>query len=283
MTAEMLEMASSLFLSLGVLRSGSTWSYNVCQAFGRLLAARRRQPFGSAYMTHVELDMFLNTEGPNLRGPTVIKAHAITNTALEWIATGRAKVVCTYRDPRDCVVSMMTFFGGDLVKTSRQILESFDYLTFYQKAGNTLFVRYEQMMADPLGQVEQIGRHLNVDVDHAMLREIERATNVQSSQKICQDLKKRPEAAVLRSGSHRVDPATGLHDNHIFNAKIGRWNEELSDAQGASLTEFFRPWLVALGYEPTAAGMFCTPFEQQLPQISVAMQDDGSGAGQLGN
>jgi hypothetical protein len=283
MTAETFEMGSPLFLSLGILRSGSTWSYNVCQAFGRLLAARRRQPFGSAYMTHVELDMFLNTEGPNLRGPTVIKAHAITTTALEWIATGRAKVVCTYRDPRDCVISMMTFFSGDLAKTSRQIVESFDYMKFYQKAGNTLFVRYEQMMADPLGQIEQIGRHLNVDVDQAMLREIEHGTNVQSSRKICQELKSRPETAVQRSGSHRVDPLTGLHDNHIFNAKIGRWKEELSDAQGASLTEFFRPWLVALGYEPMAGGTFAKPFEQMLPELSATMQVQGNGAGQSGN
>ncbi len=276
-------MSSSLFLSLGVLRSGSTWAYNVCQGFGRLLAARRRQSFGTAYMTHGELDMFLNTEGPNLRGPTVIKAHTIGYTALNWITTGKAKVVCTYRDPRDCVVSMMTFFGGDIAATSRQIAESFDYLKFYQKAGNTLFIRYEQMMADPLGQIEQIGRHLQIDVDRDSLRKIEHATNLQNSKQICEDLKQRPEEKVFRSGTHRVDPVTGLHDNHIFNAKIGRWKDELSDAQAESMTKFFQPWLVALGYEPTAVGTFNTAMQELPDPITAGAQTAPNSAVSRGN
>jgi len=276
-------MGSSLFLSLGVLRSGSTWAYNVCQAFGRLLAMRQRQPFGTAYMTHSELEMFLNTEGANLRGPTVIKAHTIGHTALNWITTGRAKVICTYRDPRDCVISMMTFFGGDIAATSRQIADSFDYLKFYQKAGNTLFVRYEQMMADPLGQIEQIGRYLKIDVDRETLRKIEYATNLQNSKKICEELKDRPEEKVFRSGTHRVDPVTSLHDNHIFNAKIGRWKDELSDAQAESLTEFFQPWLVALGYVPTAGGIFNTPMQNLPVHIEGTVQAAPNAAGQSGN
>jgi Sulfotransferase domain len=265
-------MSSSLFLSMGVLRSGSTWAYNVCQQFGRLLAARRRQPFGTAYMIHSELEMFLNTEGVNLRGPTVIKAHTIGQTALNWITTGKAKVVCTYRDPRDCVVSMMTFFGSDLAATSQQIAESFDYLKFYQQAGNTLFIRYEEMMANPLGQIEQIGRHLQVDVDRETLRKIEHATNLQNSKLICEDLKQRPEEKVLRSGTHRVDPVTGLHDNHIFNAKIGRWKDELSDAQAESLTKFFHPWLVALGYAPNAGGTLNKAMQELPAPIEAGIQ-----------
>jgi|HubBroStandDraft_1064217.scaffolds.fasta_scaffold193458_2 hypothetical protein len=272
-------MASSLCLCLGILRSGSTWSYNVCQALGRLLATRRRQPFGTAYMTHAELDLCLNTEGPNLRGPTVIKAHTIAHTALDWITTGRAKAVCTYRDPRDCVVSMMTFVGDDMATATRQIADSFDYMRFYQKAGNTLFIRYEEMMADPLGQIEQIARHLNIDVDQATLRQIEFVTNIQSSKKICNDLKHRPEEKVFRSGTHRVDPVTSLHDNHIFNAKIGRWKEELSDAQAKKLSEFFQPWLVALGYEPIA-GVFAKPFETLPPPDACAGQPEFQAAGQ---
>jgi hypothetical protein len=276
-------MACSLFLSLGVLRSGSTWSYNVCQAVGKLLAARRRQPLGTAYMTHAELDMFLATEGANLHGPVVIKSHTIGYTALDWISTGRAKVICTYRDPRDCVVSMMTFFGGDFAATSRQIADGFDYLKIYQKAGNTLFVRYEQMMADPLGQIEQIAQHMNVDADRETLRQIEYDTNMQSSKKICDELKLRPEEKVFRSGTHRVDPVTSLHDNHIFNGKVGRWKEELSDAQGQSLTDFFRPWLVALGYEPTAAGTFNKPFGELPEYIPGAAQSPPNSAGHGAN
>jgi hypothetical protein len=245
-------MDCSLFLSLGVLRSGSTWAFNVCQALARLLAARRGQPFAAAYMTHVELEKLLNTKNLNLPGPTVIKAHAIERTALDWLAAGRARAICTFRDPRDCVVSMMTFFGRDLDATRRQIAGSFELLRLYQNAGNTLFVRYEQMMADPAGQIERIAGHLNIDVDRTTARQIDRATNLETSRKICEDLKNRPEEKVLRSGDHLVDPITSLHDNHIFSAKFGRWKEELTEAQAKSLTEYFRPWLVSLGYELAA-------------------------------
>jgi Sulfotransferase domain len=252
-------MRHPLFLSLGVLRSGSTWAYNVCRELGGLLAKRNGQRFGAGFMEYEELEKFLNTEGPNLPGVTVVKTHTIKPTALDWIATGRARAVCTYRDPRDCVVSMMTFFGHDIATTSRQIADSFNWLRLYQKAGNTLFVRYEQMMADPIGQIERIGRHLSIDVDQATIRRIDQSTNIASSRKICDDLKLRSEEKVLRSGAHRIDPVTNLHDNHIFNAKIGRWKEELTDAQAKSLTEFFHPWLVTLGYEPTADGTFNKP------------------------
>jgi hypothetical protein len=245
-------MDSALFLSLGVLRSGSTWAFNVCQALGKLRAERLGQTFTTAYMARGQLERFLTAEGPHLTGTVVIKTHTVRRETLDWLAAGRARAVCTFRDPRDCVVSIMTFYGRDLAAASTQIAGSFNYLRHYQKAGNTLFVRYEQMMADPAGHIEQIARHLNIEVDQATIREIEQGTNIESSRKICEDLKNRPQEKVLLSGNHRVDPISSLHDNHIFNAKIGRWKEELTEAQRKSLTEFFRPWLISLGYDPKA-------------------------------
>jgi hypothetical protein len=208
-----------------------------------------------------ELDGWLKTEGTKPGVATMIKAHDITYTALAWLTTGRAKAVCTYRDPRDCVASMLTFVGGDIAATCRRIADNFEYVRLCQEAGNTLFLRYEEIMADPMGQVEQIARHLKIEVDRETLGQIEAANNLENTKKICDDLKNRPGNAVMLADTHRVDPITSLHDNHIFNAKIGRWKEELSEGQGKAISDFFRPWLVALGYEPGAGGSFCKPLE----------------------
>ena len=252
---------NSLCLCLGILRSGSTWSYNVCRSLGKFSAMRMGEPFRAGFMGGRELDAWLKTEGMKPGGTTVIKAHDITYTVLAWLTTGRAKAVCTYRDPRDCVVSMLTFLGGDIGATCRRIADNFEYVRLCKEAGNTLFLRYEEIMAEPLGQIEQIARHLNVEVDPATLGQIEVANNLENTKKICDDLKNRPEKEVAISESHRVDRVTILHENHIFNAKIGRWKEELSEGQGKVITDFFRPWLVALGYEADAGGRFCKPLE----------------------
>jgi len=214
--------------------------------------------------------MRLGLPGGGRGGATVIKAHDITYTALAWLTTGRAKAVCTYRDPRDCVVSMLTFVGGDIAATCRRIADSFEYVRLCQEAGNTLFVRYEEIMAGPIGQIEQIARHLEIEVDQGMLGEIELGNNLENTKKICDDLKNRPENAVAISETHRVDPITNLHDNHIFNAKIGRWKEELSEGQGKAISDFFQPWLVALGYEADAGGSVRKPLETLPPAGACA-------------
>jgi hypothetical protein len=50
-----------------------------------------------------------------------------------------------------------------------------------------------------------------------------------------------------------VDPLTHLHENHISNARIGRWKDELSADLGRYLTERFAPWLLKWGYETQAS------------------------------
>src|SRR5580704_11060212 len=105
-------MISPIIICDGVIRSGSTWSFNVCRLLGHLLAKRRSQRCGMACLREQSLEQFLQAEA-NLRdGPAVIKVHEVGPVAREWIRAGRAKAVCTFRDPRDCVASDMAFTGA---------------------------------------------------------------------------------------------------------------------------------------------------------------------------
>ncbi len=93
-------MVSPIVICDGMIRSGSTWSFNVCRLMGDLLAKRRGQAHGSAYLDRNTLDQFLVTQAYVREGPAIVKGHELGPVALDWIHTGRAKAVCTIRDPR---------------------------------------------------------------------------------------------------------------------------------------------------------------------------------------
>jgi hypothetical protein len=232
-----------------VIRSGSTWSFNVCRALFQEYAIRQKVPFGSAYLDGPYVDQFIAREWSLAPGPTVIKNHMIGATALAAIRSGQAKAVCTYRDPRDCIASDLVFMNGGMEFSLKRVSASLGFLKYYQSSSQILLVKYEQMMSDRLGEIRRIARHLGLEMDEAFLRQVDSKTNIDSSQKLCRELQNRPSDQVLNIASHRVDPQTHLHENHIGRAKPGRWKEDFSLQQGRWLTEYFSTYLVQLGYE----------------------------------
>jgi hypothetical protein len=242
-------MRTPLCFCNGVIRSGSTWSFNVCRGLFQELATQLRQPFGSTYLDGEYVEQFVTQQWQKSPGPTVIKAHMIGRVALTAIRSGQAKAVCTFRDPRDCVASDQVFMGRGFEYSVKRVASSLEFLNYYQSTPHILLVQYEEMMKDRLSQMRRIAAHLHLRGDEEMFARIDGRTSLESSERLCRDLKNRPASTVLNIQSHRVDPDTHLHENHIGNAKIGRWKDEFSLDQARWLTEYFSPWLLQLGYE----------------------------------
>jgi hypothetical protein len=242
-------MVSPIIICNGVIRSGSTWSFNVCRLLGQLLARQRGEKFGSIYLEEPRLTQFLEVEIPLKDGVGVIKCHALGPMALEWIRTGKAKAVCTFRDPRDCVASDMSFWGKGFEESVGRVWDGLRTLASYDDFGRTLFVRYEEMMHDRPWQIRQIAAYLNIPVDQKEVAWIDSITNIQCSRSIVGELPKRKEGVDTVLGSHRRDRVTLLHDNHISSGKAGRWKEDLTAEQGQFLIDKFAPMLQAMGYE----------------------------------
>jgi hypothetical protein len=241
-------MSLGVVLCTGILRSGSTWSFNVCRLMAKVVAGRERTPMWSGYMLANQTEQFFQTTG-HPPGPTIIKTHGLGPIALEKVRTEQAKSVCTYRDPRDCVASLMTFTGQYFEEAVESIRGTMGSLDEYRKAGNTHFIRYEQMLDDSLGQVRGIADFLGVTIEEPMLARIDEKSNLESSKKVCEDLRHRPAGEFMRSAEdHRVDPQTWLHHNHIHSGQVGRWREEMSPQQAQELNRVFAPWLERLGY-----------------------------------
>jgi hypothetical protein len=213
------------------------------------LAHLRGQPFGSTFMDHFGLDEFFRVGTSKIAGPSVIKAHFLGPVAMQWVRLGKVKTVCTYRDPRDCVASDRTFMGLDMEKVLNRVRSNYQAIDQYAGCSSVLMVRYEDMMRDTLGQIRRIATHLGIELPEDTLRKIDGATNVQSSLKVCQQLRHRSPDQVSFVADHIVDPATQLHNNHIHSAKTGRWKTEFTPEQGRELTRMFLPWLTKYGYE----------------------------------
>jgi hypothetical protein len=243
-------MVSPICVCNGIIRSGSTWSYNVCRLLGQLLARRRSQPCGMACLGAQSLDRFLQVEAKLGNGPAIIKVHEIGPTAIEWIASGRAKAVCTFRDLRDCVASDMVFWGRGFEASVKRVMISIKALdSAFADSGRTLLVRYEDMMTDRLRQVRKIADYLNIELSQAELELIDSQSNIHSSRAFCESMANRPgNESDPVEGNHRRDRVTLLHDNHIGNARSGKWKDELTSEQGRILTEAFGLALRAMGY-----------------------------------
>jgi hypothetical protein len=236
-------------ISGGIIRSGSTWAYNVCRALGQREAEQGGQTLSSGYPNMQPLDDLLASNGDHLPGPMVMKAHLLGPVALEWVNAGRAKAVYTLRDPRDCVASDMRFQGQGFETATARVMECFRNFATFPDSPHVLPIFYEEMMADTLDHVGQIAAHLGFDLDDETIRQIDQATGLGNSAKVCEELQHRPEGEIRRDGAHRVDPVTLLHDNHLGGGKIGRWKDELTPSQQQQLSRLFAPVLGILGYE----------------------------------
>jgi hypothetical protein len=236
---------------MGIVRSGSTWAFNVCRELIDVAAKRGGLKASSGFLSEADLEQWVaNCASLPANGAVVIKAHDIGAAAAAAVRSGMLRAVCTIRDPRDCVVSDVALNNGWLDASIRRVSANLANLAYHRAAGNTLFVRYEQMMANSQAQVERIADHLGVDLDPLTLGRIDAKTNLQAARATAAGLRHRRPEDVRWCDDRRVDPVTQLHENHIRTGRTGGWRDELLPDEQAYLTDVFYPWLAELGYEP---------------------------------
>jgi hypothetical protein len=231
-----------------MMRSASTWSFNVCRLLADSYATLEGMPSFSDYIDYTDLDEFLR-ERITAAGISVIKVHSPGMLALQLIYSGEVKNICTIRDPRDCVVSMKEFQNESLSKAIEWIKANLYYVGHYRASGNTLFVRYEEMINNPIVKIEAIAKYLEIDTDKKLLAEIADKTNINNLKKISDDLETRPPETLLRDRGHLVDPLTQIHETHFQGGVCGRWRNELTRDEIRIVNDEFNSWLIELGYE----------------------------------
>jgi hypothetical protein len=168
-----------------------------------------------------------------------------------------AKIIHIVRDGRDVSCSLMPGIGGDQWRhlkppNWRELMARDPGVVRCARAWRTvveiaiedladvphLCVRYEDMVADPRDVACRVVGFLGLDEHPAVLEFCDKIQNT-------------------TRGSYQAQrQEKWSRDDHTF--RIGRWRENLSDEQAATIEEILRPVLVRLGYvnQPTLAG--CT-------------------------
>lgn len=237
-----------LTLCTGMMRSGSTWSFNVARLVGQLQAQQLGLPMGSEYLDCHFLDRFIDRHFNN-DAIVIIKVHSPAEGALELIKSGHVKNICTFRDPRDCVASRQRFENEPFEKSIQFITSNLKYINLYKQLGHTLFIRYEDMKKDELGHIKLIGNFMGTPLSDKQIQAIHGRTNADAIRSIANSLSEKSDKEVLRDRSHRVDKVTHVHQNHVTDGRSGAWQEQLSKDEVQRVNSAFEKNLTFLGYE----------------------------------
>lgn len=204
-----------LVLAAGMMRSGSTWQFNVL----RILVQMKTQ-------AGCESRMFT----PNMRlseSPCVVKIHPYQ----DWIVERADFIFTCHRDIRDACASLQRFHPARQPPAHQKIEEEF---TNYQRWAQVadFDMRYESMISDPHGQIEKMSNILGL-----------RGVNVDTIYEKVHAIK----PPLKRKGS-REDPITLLWPGHITGSPEQSFKDTLSKDVIVELERKFGWWLKQQGY-----------------------------------
>lgn len=233
----------------GMVRSGSTWLYNVTAELLEGCGRASRVGFAG---NEAQLERWIAQE-PD----AVIKIHRPFDAAVADIRAGHASAVYIHRDLRDVAASLMQYESRPLdeILGSGRLEQIWRDHQAWTSVPGILVRRYESMMADRLGTIEAICAYLELNADPARVRAVEarnalerRRNELLSRRSPLDALLHRPRAVLgrfLRAvigrdatarlarpfgylGGRGVDPHTHLHRDHIAHGGVDSYRDVMT-------------------------------------------------------
>jgi hypothetical protein len=174
-------------------------------------------------------------------GPFVVKTHSFPSRGTRFFSILRQiKSTYIYRDPRDRLVSLMEmgerarkegdsrspFWGMHEFETAlAHLRQALPHKQRWEQHPQTLLVRYEDLVHDPLRVMLQVNHHLGLSL----------------SQDVLQGIIDRYNKRTLKKDERLTNFSVG---------EIGRYKEVLTGEQIRAIDHMLRDDLIALGYEP---------------------------------
>lgn len=242
-------------INIGMPRSGTLWRYNLIKALviaaGGEDALQIREQYklerfiggNNADMNTLKAKRLLPAVFPSLFGKHyVLNTHARPyRLAKTLVRSGRIKAIYGYRDPRDCILSMLEYSERDHPHYSANFLnlksvsDGIEFMQTYVDVWkewtglkNALVLRYEDMHQDFGAVVDRIIDYLELPLDPTQIEKI--------------------KADFLP----RQKPKSGEHI-HLEKGIPHRARSEFTDKQMAELNQAFASILKEMGYPQTIA------------------------------
>ena len=241
-----------LIISAGMQKSGSGWFYNVINEMNietnrkdaRLIKSEcglqdlmkdSNNNIGVLYFAKLIKLWLLSLR----KGTFVVKTHDPPGRAAKLLTKmGLVKIVYSYRDPRDALLSVMNH--GEKMLSQGETKHPFTQLVNFDKALNTavawsriwgqyaevtgiLMIKYESMMEDPTRTIKKMANYLGVDLSEDQV------------EKICWKFSKE-------------NPKIDNVNLHLNKAVTHRYRTEMNDEQLAKSRKALQGYLTNMGY-----------------------------------
>lgn len=200
----------------GMVRSGSTWSFNVAL---RLLRSSNLE--GKTFGLYSTNPAVIEAAVKPRRSHLVIKSHALEPFAQGLCETGAIKAIYTWRDPYDVIVSSLRMFGHSVEHWLGSLRIGLRICAFHQANQSACIVFYDRIVNDPVGAIEGIASHLEISITQEHIQEIAQDLSFERVRDFCQTVDRFAPPRLVRSDGYVFDRETLIHMNHVRNGGIG--------------------------------------------------------------
>ena len=256
-----------------MLRSGSTWSFNVVLKLLRVGDPGRRT-FGIFNESPAVLAAAARPRFSNL----VIKSHVLDPSTYPFCCNGALKTIYTWRNPYDVVVSCERMFGLSVESWIPPLQNALRTWTFHRSTNSACIVAYESIVAEPSAVVERIADYLGLRIDPPRMHEIADEFSFERVKNFSRHVDQLESSRLERKDGRLFDRETLLHQGHIRNGGTGYGARKLNEKQLSAIDAVLREE----GYE-----FLCEPrredAEAPQPLQSLAQGTGAPTASQLKN
>jgi hypothetical protein len=245
----------------GMARSGSTWVFNVA----RLLMQR--------HGVRVKPDAIIPNEADYLRIANEVTQQPPSASDPVWLFKTHlrlsgplpgARLICTYRDPRDAMVSFQRFMRCDFERAMGAAIDMVETSDHYRRITHVpkLELEYRDITGEPEASALRIARHVGIEASPAEIAGLCRALSKPAVQELINqtdaevrslietnEAVPRDRFVINSDGTARaMDPVTGFQTGHVSDYRDGDWAEILTPLQAQLVNERLGPWLKANNY-----------------------------------
>lgn len=222
----------------GMPRSASTWSFNV--AMDLLRGVRPGEPIESVYGGYEpdeNVAKFL-AMAPADAVHIILKCHSLDALGRALTRAGAAKVIYTWRDAADAIVSFQTMFGADFEAAFASIASSLELMRFHQQHGNALILEYEEITGKPIESVKLLASYLDLEPREELIEEIATQSSLDRMRDKSEQLSTIAEQdRLVRHQRTAYDKETLLHVHHIRDGSSGYGRAALTADQLRRISE----------------------------------------------
>jgi hypothetical protein len=223
-----------LVLPTGMIRSGSTWSFNVC------VNLLREAGIGNVRTDFIkslgEWRQVVSQDGIH----AVLKCHTLDAESLDWLKNNRHTVrfVYTLRDPREVAASALATFNMPLDDGLSSVESSLQFLSAQRAIGAVCVVPYSLIDKRlSVAAIAALADYLELDLSASAISAVDDLCGRDNQRALLEHFATLPPSEIHRDDRFTYHRPTLLHRNHFRTSDALGWERLLNKHQARRAAE----------------------------------------------